>query len=279
MLELNRLYNLDCMQGMKEFPDGFFDLAIVDPPYGIGIDGQRKRVCRNPKHNRKEHSREGWDNKPPTEEYFRELERVSREQVTWGGNYFVPMLKQAHKGWLVWDKGQRGLSMSDCELAYTSFDTPTRIFTLNRVELQIEGTIHPTQKPVKLYEWVLSLFARKGMKILDTHAGSASSLVACQRIGGLDYVGFEINAKYFEAARLRAQGVKSGVPDLCLPVARGGNHGLYIELKRQRGGRISEEQVRWIDGLLEQGYAAAICKGWQEAASAIIDYLQRKTEG
>ena len=135
MLELNRLYNLDCMQGMKEFPDGFFDLAIVDPPYGIGIDGQRKRVCRNPKHNRKEHSREGWDNEPPSEEYFRELERVSRNQIIWGGNYFVPVLKQAHKGWLVWDKGQRGLSMSDCELAYTSFDTPTRIFTLNRVEL------------------------------------------------------------------------------------------------------------------------------------------------
>lgn len=98
MLELNRLYNLDCMQRMREFPDGFFDLAIVDPPYGIGIDGQRKRVCRNPKHNRKEHSREGWDSKPPTEEYFRELERVSRNQVIWGGNYFVPMLKQAHKG-------------------------------------------------------------------------------------------------------------------------------------------------------------------------------------
>ena len=181
------------------------------------------------------------------------------------------MLKQAHKGWLIWDKGQRGLSMSDCELAYTSFDTPTRIFTLNRVELQIEGTIHPTQKPVKLYEWVLSLFARKGMKIIDTHAGSASSLVACQRIGG--------SRNKIEAARLRAQGVKSGVPDLCLPVARGANHGLYIELKRQRGGRISEEQVRWIDGLLKQGYAAAICKGWQEAASVIIDYLRQKTEG
>ena len=77
----------------------------------------------------------------------------------------------------------------------------------------------------------------------------------------------------------RAQGVKSGVPDLCLPVARGGNHGLYIELKRQRGGRISEEQVRWINGLLKQGYAAAICKGWQEAADVIIDYLRRETEG
>ena len=103
MLELNRLYNLDCMQGMREFPDGFFDLAIVDPPYGIGIDGQRKRVCRNPKHNRKEHSREGWDSKPPTEEYFRELERVSRNQVIWGGNYFVPMLKQAHNIALSWN--------------------------------------------------------------------------------------------------------------------------------------------------------------------------------
>lgn len=209
MLELNRLYNLDCMQGMKEFPDGFFDLAIVDPPYGIGIDGQRKRVCRNPKHNRKEHSREGWDNKPPTEEYFRELERVSRFQVIWGGNYFVPMLQQGHKGWLIWDKGQRGLSMSDCELAYTSFDTPTRIFTLNRVELQIEGTIHPTQKPVKLYEWVLSLFARRGMKILDTHAGSASSLIACHRFGGLEYVGFEIDEEYYNAATMRLEQEKA----------------------------------------------------------------------
>lgn len=112
MLELNRLYNLDCMQGMKEFPDGFFDLAIVDPPYGIGIDGQRKRVCTNPKHNRKEHSREGWDKKPPTEEYFRELERVSQNQIIWGGNYFVPMLKQAHKGWLIRGSIPRRLLMN-----------------------------------------------------------------------------------------------------------------------------------------------------------------------
>lgn len=170
MLELNKLYNMDCMQGMKEFPDGFFDLAIVDPPYGIGIDGQKKRVCGNPKHNRKEHIRKSWDKTIPPPEYFRELERVSKAQVIWGGNYFVPYLEQGHKGWLVWDKGQHGLTMSDCELAYTSFDTPTRVFVCNRVELLNDGTIHPTQKPVKLYSWVLSLFARKGMKILDTHA-------------------------------------------------------------------------------------------------------------
>lgn len=194
MLELNKLYNMDCMQGMKEFPDGFFDLAIVDPPYGIGIDGQKKRVCGNPKHNRKEHIRKSWDKTIPPPEYFRELERVSKAQVIWGGNYFVPYLEQGHKGWLVWDKGQHGLTMSDCELAYTSFDTPTRVFVCNRVELLNDGTIHPTQKPVKLYSWVLSLFARKGMKILDTHAGSGSSLIACYRQGGLDFVGTKIIA-------------------------------------------------------------------------------------
>lgn len=96
MLELNKLYNMDCMQGMKEFPDGFFDLAIVDPPYGIGIDGQKKRVCGNPKHNRKEHIRKSWDKTIPPPEYFRELERVSKAQVIWGGNYFVPYLEQGH---------------------------------------------------------------------------------------------------------------------------------------------------------------------------------------
>ena len=140
MLELNKLYNMDCMQGMKEFPDGFFDLAIVDPPYGIGIDGQKKRVCGNPKHNRKEHIRKSWDKTIPPPEYFRELERVSKAQVIWGGNYFVPYLEQGHKGWLVWDKGQHGLTMSDCELAYTSFDTPTRVFVCNRVELLNDDT-------------------------------------------------------------------------------------------------------------------------------------------
>lgn len=211
MLELNRLYNMDCMKGMAKYPDGFFDLAIVDPPYGIGVDGQKKRICKNPKHNRKEHIQKSWDASPPSAEYFRELERVSKVQIIWGGNYFVPMLEQGRKGWLVWDKGQRGLTMSDCELAYTSLDTPTRVFTLNRVELQVEGTIHPTQKPIKLYEWVLSLFARRGMKVLDTHAGSASSLIACYRFGGLEYIGFEIDEDYFEAANERLEREKAQI--------------------------------------------------------------------
>lgn len=208
-LELNRLYNMDCMQGMKEFPDGFFDIAIVDPPYGIGIDGQKESVSKNPKHNRKAHARKNWDSQPPPAEYFRELERVSKNQVIWGGNYFLHALNQNHKGWLVWDKGQHGLCQSDCELAYTSFDTPTRVIVMNRVELLKEGTIHPTQKPVKLYSWVLSLFAKPGMKILDTHAGSASSLVACHQYGGVDYVGFELDPDYYAVAKERLEREKS----------------------------------------------------------------------
>lgn len=210
MLEMNKLYNMDCMKGMAEFPSGFFDLAICDPPYGIRMDGQKEdRHNKLSKHNRKGHERKSRDREIPPEEYFRELERVSKNQVIWGGNYFVKHLREGHKGWLVWDKGQHGLSMSDCELAYSSFDKPTRVFTLNRAELGAEGTIHPTQKPVKLYQWVLSLYAKPGFKILDTHAGSASSLVACHRFGGLEYIGFEIDQDYFKAASERLEREKA----------------------------------------------------------------------
>ena len=174
------------------------------------MDGQKEdRHNKLSKHNRKGHERKNWDKEIPPEEYFRELERVSKNQVIWGGNYFVKHLREGHKGWLVWDKGQHGLSMSDCELAYTSFDKPTRVFVLNRAELGAEGTIHPTQKPVKLYQWVLSLYAKPGFKILDTHAGSASSLVACHRFGGLEYIGFEINQDYFKAASERLEREKA----------------------------------------------------------------------
>ena len=164
MFDLNRLYNADCMEAMKEIPDGFFQLAICDPPYGIKHDGQRKRVHNNVKHNRKLHAR---------------------------------------KGWVVWDKGQHGLSMSDCELAYSSFDCPTRVVVINRAELQRDGdTIHPTQKPVRLYEWILQNYAHPGDRILDTHAGSASSLIACYR-QGFEFVGFEIDRDYYAKASER----------------------------------------------------------------------------
>lgn len=273
MLELNKLYNMDCMQGMKEFPDGFFDLAIVDPPYGIGIDGQKKRVCGNPKHNRKEHIRKSWDKTIPPPEYFRELERVSKAQVIWGGNYFVPYLEQGHKGWLVWDKEQHGLTMSDCELAYTSFDTPTRVFVCNRVELLNDGTIHPTQKPVKLYSWVLSLFARKGMKILDTHAGSGSSLIACYRQGGLDFVGFEIDEDYCRAAneRLEQEQAQIRLFDLLEQEERKAQATLFTKRReetqcRKKGRYILPERSRAIR-IISRSFTTRK-RSWRKAASS-----------
>lgn len=199
MFELNRLYNMDCMKAMKQIPDKYFELAICDPPYGIGIDGQHRSIAKNPKHNRKLHQKKGWDTSIPSEEYFRELERISVNQVIWGGNYFVEHLNKGTKGWIVWDKGQHGLTMSDCELAYTSFNVPTRIVTMNRVNLLKDNTFHPTQKPVKLYEWVISRYAAAGDKIIDTHAGSGACLIAAHRTQH-QFIGFEIDEDYFRKA-------------------------------------------------------------------------------
>lgn len=202
---MTRAYNMDCMEAMREMPDGYYDLAICDPPYGIGIDGQKLKIGKNPKHNRKYHPRKGWDTAPPSDEYFRELERVSRHQVIFGANYFLPSINQRHRGWIVWYKGQQDLTMSDCELAYSSFDTPTRVVIINRNQLQKEGeTIHPTQKPVALYEWILSRYAKPGDKILDTHLGSGSSRIAAYDMG-LDFTGYEIDKDYFEAQEERFQ--------------------------------------------------------------------------
>lgn len=197
--------NVDCMEYMRTLPDKAFDLAVVDPPYGIGVDGQKKRRdLKNPKHSRKGHTKKGWDKAIPPREYFRELERVSNNQIIWGGNYFVRHLDVGHKGWIVWDKGQHGLTMSDCELAYSSFDCPTRVVIINRVELLKNGTFHPTQKPIKLYEWIFQNYAKSGYKILDTHLGSGSSRIAAWD-AGLDFVGCKIDKDYFEAQERRFQ--------------------------------------------------------------------------
>ena len=202
--ELNKLHNAECLQAMRGIPDKYFNLAIVDPPYGIGVDGQKLSINKNPKHNRKLHTQKDWDKAIPPEEYFRELERISINQIIWGGNYFIQHLQQGHKGWIVWDKGQRGLTMSDCELAYSSYDKPTRIVTINRAELAKDGTIHPTQKPVKLYEWILSHYAAHGDKIIDTHAGSGSSCIACHR-QRFTWMAFEKDREYYEKAAKRIE--------------------------------------------------------------------------
>lgn len=198
------LYNADCMDILREIPDKAFDLAIVDPPYGLGIDGQKGCSCKNSKHNRKHHANKGWDNAIPTNEYFTQLFRVSNNQVIWGGNYFVENLTKGTKGWIVWYKGQEGLTMSDAELAYSSFDCATRVVKINRAELLKDGTFHPTQKPVKLYKWLLVNYAKPGDKILDTHLGSGSICIACHDLG-FEMTGIELDSDYYEAAKRRLE--------------------------------------------------------------------------
>lgn len=201
MIKLNSFLNMDCMEGMKEFPDKYFELAIVDPPYGISINhnmGRRKGDRRS------NYKKVTWDNEPPTAEYFSELFRVSKNQIIWGANYFqLP----PNKCFIVWKKPQisEDVSFSMCEYAWASFDSTAKVIELYGQEAD---RIHPTQKPVKLYEWLLTKYATKGDKILDTHVGSASSLIACHNLG-FDYVGFELDKDYYTMANERLERVKA----------------------------------------------------------------------
>jgi len=199
----SKVYNMDCIEGMKQYPDKYFDLAVVDPPYGLGIDGQKlNNTNKNPKHNRKFHERKKWDSSTPDAEYFKELFRVSKDQIVWGGNYFTEYLHPV-KGWIFWYKGQNDLTMSDGEMAWTSLKTVTRQVNINRGHLVSHGgSIHPTQKPVKLYDWIFERYAKPDFKILDTHLGSGSSRIAAHK-AGLDFTGFELDADYFAASEKR----------------------------------------------------------------------------
>lgn len=200
MTTTTRAYNRDCNEAMKEFPDKFFDLAIVDPPYGIGRDGSVKTSSKHG--GRKAHAFKGWDEMTPDENYFSELFRVSQNQIVWGANYMTKFLP-ASMGWIFWDKGQR-ICNSDGELAYSSFNRALRVVEYNRVELLLEpgDTIHPTQKPIKLYKWLLKNYAKEGDKILDTHLGSGSSRIAAHDMG-FDFWGYELDKDYFEAQEKR----------------------------------------------------------------------------
>jgi site-specific DNA-methyltransferase (adenine-specific) len=193
-----QITNEDNMLLMSRYPDNYFDLAIVDPPYGLGIDGQKESICKNPKHNRKKHETKGWDNAIPTNEYFNELKRVSKNQIIWGGNYFTEFLKPT-KAWIFWYKGQNDLTMSDGEMAWTSFDTVTRQIEINRASLISQNTFHPTEKPYKLYKWLLDKYAKNGDKILDTHLGSGSIAIACHEYG-FELTACELDTEYFDKA-------------------------------------------------------------------------------
>lgn len=190
-----RLTNEDCMETMARFPEGYFDLAIVDPPYGVLNKTKRGGDY---KFNMNEYSQ--WDIKPKND-YFKELRRVSKNQIIWGGNYFGELwsLSEYNKCFLIWDKNQPETlnNFSMAEMAWTSLDKPSKIFHYS--VRKNRGKIHPTQKPKELYSWILKLFAEPGMKILDTHLGSGTIAVACHQ-AKLDLFGCEISPKYLVKA-------------------------------------------------------------------------------
>jgi len=191
------LLNIDCMEYMATLPDKAFDLAIVDPPYGIGMDGGNVGYKGFNNFEKK-----SWDSATPDAAYFAELKRVSKEQIVWGGNYFV---LPPTRCFLIWDKGAgfKGRTYAECEQAWTSFDANARIYQRDPLcNGDYKGKIHPTQKPVKLYEWLLTNYAKPEFKILDTHLGSGSSAIAAH-YGGFDFVGCELDTDYYNAAKER----------------------------------------------------------------------------
>ena len=203
-------YNMDCMEGMKSFPDKFFDLAIVDPPYGGVTQGgyMNNKMGGGVAKNRNDYHLSLWQCGKPDKRYFDELTRVSKNQIIWGGNYYASLLTDS-QCWIVWDKEKpEGVSFADVELAWTSFNLASRMFRyawngmIQGDMKNKEYKIHPTQKPVALYKWLIGKFAKPKDIILDTHAGSASSLIACHETGH-KYVGFEIDPDYYRMAKKR----------------------------------------------------------------------------
>ena len=183
------LYNKDCLEDMLQFKENSFDLAIVDPPYGIGISN-------NPV--RQKHKKKQWDNNIPSNDYFKHLFRISKNQIIWGGNYFDLPPTQ---GYFIWDKKQpHDFSLAMCEYAWSSIQKPAKMWSLS--VLKERGKIHPTQKPVQLYEWLLMNNAKEGDKILDTHLGSGSIAIACHNLG-YDLEGYELDKDYYKAAKKR----------------------------------------------------------------------------
>lgn len=198
---MNRFDNIDCLLGMREYPDKYFDLAIVDPPYGININNNMgRRKGDKPS----EYKKAYWDSVPPDGNYFDELFRVSKFQIIFGANYFT---MPPTKCFIVWRKPQisESVSFSMLEYAWTNLEGTSKEW----IGISNEpDRIHPTQKPIALYKWLLTKYAKPNDKILDTHVGSASSLIACEDLG-FEYVGFELDKDYFDAANKRLEQFRS----------------------------------------------------------------------
>lgn len=201
------LYNADCMEIMKSFSDKQFDLAIVDPPYGIGEDGL-KNHSRGKLAKPKLYTPKNWDKTAPNKEYFDELIRVSKNQIVFGANHFISKIPYDSSCWIIWDKNNGENDFADCELAWTSFKTAVRLFKYTWAGMMQENMknkeirIHPTQKPVQLYKWILNKYAKAGDTILDSHLGSGSSAIAAHD-GGFEFTGIELDEEYYNAAKER----------------------------------------------------------------------------
>ena len=195
--------NEDNMLLMARYPDNYFDLAIVDPPYGIDRNGMNMGNSVFNKDNKK------WDSQIPSKQYFKELFRVSQKQIIWGGNYFTNLLSP-NRCWICWNKDNPATNFSSIELAWTSFDLLPNYFYYAWGGLsdgikgrnKKEKSIHPTQKPIQLYEWILKEYAKEGNLILDTHIGSGSSRIACQK-NGFNFTGFEIDSEMYKKQNKR----------------------------------------------------------------------------
>jgi site-specific DNA-methyltransferase (adenine-specific) len=234
-MPVSEVYNMCCIEGMKQYPDKYFDLAIVDPPYGINapdmqmgshpnrsrtdghgsgpgvstankVKGRLNQGSGKLKNRKLNTSNIDWDNEIPSPEYFAELVRVSKNQIIWGGNYFpLPPTRCV----VCWDKMQPWDNFSQWEMAWTSFDKPAKMFRYsNTGGANSETKIHPTQKPIKLYDYLLFTFAEPGQKILDTHLGSGSNRIAADKFG-CDFIAFERNKMHFDDQEKRFQQYKS----------------------------------------------------------------------
>jgi len=208
-------YQMDCMELLRQTPDKYYQLCITDPPYGIKEHGLRpnnrtEKWINPPKETK--YKRVTWDNTAPDKEYFDELMRVSKNQIVWGANHFISRIPYDSSCWIVWDKKVSG-DFADCELAWTSFDTAVRKFKwrwqgmLQQNMKNKQERIHPNEKPISLYRWILQKYAKQGDKILDTHGGSASSAIACD-MEGFDLDICEIDLDYFEAGKKRFETYK-----------------------------------------------------------------------
>lgn len=181
----NKILNADCLDILKQLPDKCIDLVLTDPPYGIDYGGQlikgEEFKFNTNKHGWRNFGNNEWDKERPSEEIFKEILRVSKNQIIWGGNYFADLLP-ASQGWLVWNKGQRDFSLADGELAWTSFDRALRMFDYSRAKALQDGKIHPTQKPLQLMQWCLEKGSKEGDLVLDCFSGSGTTAIACHNL-------------------------------------------------------------------------------------------------